>query len=367
VAPWVSAAPEVSREPRRAGTGASDNVPASLRIVDYWQAMNYFSVFDSQRRGFLDKNCFFKLLTAVTRGREPMTKPYSDALFEAVDLDDSGTIDCGEYLGWVFATHSNYSQGIRKRLASMDPGKVIEFYKNITKTNRHGDCINKVEFAEFMNKFCPESAMSREATDELFGFIDIDRSGSIDVKEFLAWINPDAKASDAKRRISGASTGSLPAADAVVSRKTGGLMRGLTQQPQSSPSNQPSGASPAFMAGQKKTALFEMPPSKSVPLEFTCGQDSGAIAMQIKRTLEKVFGDAVEMKILQDPTCKGVRKLSVHVGRGIVIWDRYTMVSHMDDPFVSVKSAENWVLTILMQAIQLLVLLGAVDVFVSCC
>merc|ERR1719482_157494 len=116
---------------------------------------------------------------------EPWTQERLEDIFDAVDLDGSNTIDCFEYLGWIFGTDSNYAGAARRRLQNIDEKRVVEFYRQLPKSKTG---INEEEFYCFIKKISPV-AMPREACDELFEYIDTDGSGDVDMKEFLDWLH----------------------------------------------------------------------------------------------------------------------------------------------------------------------------------
>eukprot|EP00929_Paragymnodinium_shiwhaense_P080140 TRINITY_DN41779_c0_g1_i1.p1 TRINITY_DN41779_c0_g1~~TRINITY_DN41779_c0_g1_i1.p1 ORF type:complete len:401 (+),score=93.99 TRINITY_DN41779_c0_g1_i1:113-1315(+) len=357
-------------------TKPQDNVPESLQNMDYWQAMQKFESFDTAGRGVLSQDQFYRLVCSSTRER--MTKGKLDRLFNAVDLDSSGTIDCFEYLGWVFGTDSNYAGAARRRLEDMDQNRVVEFYRALPK---HKEEINKEDFFAFISRVSPVE-MSREACDDLFDYIDSDGSGGIDLREFLDWLNsPKDKhvmrgvqeaRLERKRQTSCGSDASLPS--------LGGMSRqvsGASSRPQSTGFNTGGGIDMMDKPGMKiqhnginklaaanlcqnaNSDLFETQPGRPVTLEFTIGPGADGLIKLLQQQLNKDFDGKVDVKVINQRTFKGCQKLRVMVGRGIVLWDKASMIAYMEDPFVTQETAKRWITTILRQCMPNL--LGTVN------
>ncbi|CAJ1344383.1 unnamed protein product, partial [Effrenium voratum] len=161
-------------------------LPASIRALDYWRATELFQLFD-RRTGDLDKLGFFHLLTAASRDKELITRGRSDAIFSEIDIDGSGNIDKEEFLGWVFQTNNSFLSSVRRKLETMDQNKVKSLFQQMDIDGNNS--IDVDEFWEFVEKFSP-GMLSRQASDELHEFIDADKSGGIEVDEFLNWVHP---------------------------------------------------------------------------------------------------------------------------------------------------------------------------------
>jgi Ca2+-binding EF-hand superfamily protein len=287
--------------------------------MDYHKIAEYFRLFDINKNGKLDREEFYRFMKAVSL-QDPISKAVSNDIFSSVDVDNSGEIDQEEFLCWCFSMHNVYCGGVSERLRKMDPAKVIEYFKRVD-TNGNGQ-IDVHEFYNFIKRFAADAHMSRKETDRLFAAIDTDKSGEIDAKEFLNWVFPTH-------------TTSRPVRSHKDSKKSAAL-------PGSRPSSR-SGILPAS-AGKAPPEPLARSPQEPVVLEFTIGPDYEYTLLAIGRSFKKEFNDQVQIKTVIEPKLKGCRKLVVLSGRGIVFWDRYTMIAHADDPFLSFESSKSWVL-----------------------
>jgi hypothetical protein len=126
-------------------------------------------------------------------------------------------------------------------------------------------------------------------------------------------------------------------------------------------------ASPKFIKGPWKKNLTERPstadkakevgpeaipsaavlrkalPSGSLIIDFTIGKDFKFTLNEINKALKRNFGGLVTVRSAIDPNIKGVSRCFLHAGRGVMIWDRPTMMMHRDDPFESFDSARDFV------------------------
>eukprot|EP00931_Biecheleriopsis_adriatica_P104657 TRINITY_DN79300_c0_g1_i1.p1 TRINITY_DN79300_c0_g1~~TRINITY_DN79300_c0_g1_i1.p1 ORF type:complete len:493 (-),score=111.27 TRINITY_DN79300_c0_g1_i1:23-1501(-) len=341
-----------------------DSVPAALKDLDYWKAMECFDIFDVFQKGALDKGLFHRLLSSACR-EEKMSRKRSDEMFEHVDLDGNGVIDKEEFLSWVFDTSSNYCGGVRKRLAKIQPYAVKEYYRVLDKDG--SGAIDKEEFLRFIRKFSPDAGLSRSAIYELFDYIDKDKSGEIDVEEFLDWVHPDRQYLREK--------GSLNEKPDVYSLPEGqGALESVEENEHlDSPVQSPKTASPntATLASKRpagksgvanvsqtgKAALFEMPPGKPVTLEFTVSKNFRYTLHDAKKTLRRQFHPSVlQFKTRTDDTLgEGCGKLVVLVGRGIVLWDQTKMLPYMENPFTDVDSTRDWITKVMIERLPALI------------
>lgn len=317
-------------------------VPESIRELNYWQALEAFSVHDRKKRFFLDKDEFANLLDAVCRGKEGMTRRRAYAIYEDIDIDESGTMEKDEFMGWVFQTHNNYLSSVRKKLETMEPKKVCELFKKID-LNMNGK-IDKDEFWLFVDKFSP-GEMTRQASDELHEFIDGDLSGEIDLDEFLNWVHPGREL----RLLLG-------------ERDVDQHMYNETHAPQETRKRSmlPSGLSALGSMAEDEDGfrdpekpMMESQPGKPVVLLFTVGKEFISSVNAVKKALRQVFGSSqLKFEISYDPTCMdSCTKVEAKVGRGIILWDRDQMIQYKDDPFATVKDAEMWIKDVLAECL----------------
>ncbi|CAE7296183.1 cal-1 [Symbiodinium natans] len=299
-------------------------LPQSIRSMDYWRATELFHLFD-RRTGELDKLGFYHLLTAASRDRENIARQRSDAIFDEIDIDGSGKIDKEEFLGWVFQTNNSFLSSVRRRLETMDQVKVKALFEQLD--NDGNKVIDRDEFWEFVEKFSP-GMLSRSASDELHEFIDADKSGGIDVDEFLNWVHPgrELKMLRAEVRDDKAITGKVAVGMVAVDENS-------------------------YVAPKKP--LMETEPGKPVVLEFWIGSEWTGAFESIKRSLRSVFSSQqIRFQSRRDPrvihTCS---KLVAKVGRGIVLWDRDSMLMFKDDPFMNQATAGKWIKEVLLQCL----------------
>jgi len=324
-------------------TRASDNVPDSFRGMDYWTAMETFDVFDVYRRGELDKAIFTRMVQTICRESEHISKRQCGRIFETIDLDGSGLVDRDEFLGWIFQTYSNYCGSVRNRLMGMEPEKVMQYYRQI---DASGDgAIDRDEFFMFIGKFGQDSSLTKETTDELFDFIDSDKSGEIDINEFLDWLRPSRKVERMEKEAERQRTNQSDSSSASKNPK----LQPLDADEHKKQKEKRKKAKEKDGDGNK-AALFEMPPHKAVVLEFVTGHGFEDQIEQVKRIVNRSFSESVlRFKVTIDEALQGVRRLTVLVGRGIVLWDKDSMMPYMEDPFQDVQSTQKWVVKVLMQ------------------
>mmetsp|Transcript_8037 Transcript_8037/g.18760 ORF Transcript_8037/g.18760 Transcript_8037/m.18760 type:complete len:666 (+) Transcript_8037:56-2053(+) len=299
-------------------------LPQSIRSIDYWRATELFQLFD-RRTGELDKLGFYHLMTAASRDKENISRKRSDAIFDEIDIDGSGRIDKEEFLGWVFQTNNSFLSSVRRKLESMDPGKVKALFEQMDEDSNR--VIDKDEFWQFVEKFSP-GMLSRSASDELHEFIDADKSGGIDVDEFLNWVHPGRELKMLRAEVQD---------DKAV---TGKVAAGMVSVDEAS-----------YVAPKKP--LMETEPGKPVVLEFWIGSEWSAPFESIKRSLRSVFSSQqIRFEARRDPnvihTCS---KLIAKVGRGIVLWDRDAMLAFKDDPFMNQATAGKWIKEVLLQCL----------------
>ncbi|CAE7655748.1 cal-1 [Symbiodinium pilosum] len=299
-------------------------LPQSIRSMDFWRATELFNLFD-RRTGELDKLAFYHLLTAASRDKENINRSRSDTIFDEIDIDGSGKIDKEEFLGWVFQTNNSFLSSVRRRLESMDQLKVKALFEQMD--NDGNRVIDKDEFWEFVEKFSP-GMLSRSASDELHEFIDADKSGGIDVEEFLNWVHPGRELKMLRAEV--------PDDKAITGKVAAGMMA-VDEN--------------SYVAPKKP--LMETEPGKPVVLEFWIGSEWTPSFESIKRSLRSVFSShQIRFQMRRDPrvihTCS---KLVAKVGRGIVLWDRDSMLAFKDDPFMNQATAGKWIKEVLLQCL----------------
>jgi Ca2+-binding EF-hand superfamily protein len=340
----LSALPQIQRKRLQI---TKDVVPPGLRSLDYWQIMDYWKVFDRNGDGMMDKNEFFFLVNRMNP--DPVERPLSDQIFACVDVDRSGEIDCEEFLSWIFQMYAPYSGGLRERLGDMNPSQVVDYFKRID-TNGNGE-LDKGEFRTFIARFLPEAHLSERECNDLFDVIDKDGSGEIDAHEFVRWVYPGlgegesglrrgarergaSRGASKNRGDSKASGSRMPTIDTRTSKdRPGRLSRREEGQLSSSRSE-------GALLNDRRAAMGQQP----VVLEFTIGPDFRQIMLEIERAFSKRLAESVSTKIIIDNQTRGCSRFVLRVGRGVVLWDKPSMIAHRDNPFETFDSSRNFVM-----------------------
>lgn len=283
-------------------------------------------MFDSKKIGALDKEHWFYLLVFLNRtayyklaqgtsSEALVSRTACDRLFEEIDLDDTGLITCEAFLSWAYGTLGNFAATMRRRLAELDEQKLTFFLREVTGT-KHGLIDRSMLYALIIH-FFPDSAIEKEASDALFDAIDARKVGQINTGLLLAWIHPQPT-------------------KALRMENLSSLLK-------------PSSASEKRRSGFV-TAPFETKSHEAVVLELTIGKDYiSSIASLEDHILKFVDHRHVQLKIVVDENCRGCRRVVAHIGSGIVLWDRYSMMMHRADPFKRLHTAGEFLVRVLTQ------------------
>jgi len=240
-----------------------------------------------------------------------------------LDVDKSGLLDKEEFMGWVFQTHNHYSGGVRSRLQNLTCEKATELFYRID-DNKSGE-INKSEFQHFLQLFAFEGGLTREEGNLLFKSIDTDRSGLIDLDEFLDWVFPERKVERARR------LNQLRGNPWAQRRMRAGH-----------------GVDPDAELGGKQTKVFEMEPGKPVVVTFTIGKKFEPTFLSIRGGVCRTFGaDKVELRYVIDPSISSCSRVVANIGRGMILWDKNSMVPYRQNPFLDQVSALQWMTQLL--------------------
>merc|ERR1719230_1726868 len=84
--------------------------------------------------------------------------------------------------------------------------------------------------------------------------------------------------------------------------------------------------------------------TQPVVLEFTIGPDFRSTMMEIQKAFSKKLAESVSTKIIIDNDCRGCSRFVLRIGRGVVLWDKPTMMAHRDNPFETFESSRNFVM-----------------------
>eukprot|EP00930_Biecheleria_cincta_P046314 TRINITY_DN31936_c0_g1_i1.p1 TRINITY_DN31936_c0_g1~~TRINITY_DN31936_c0_g1_i1.p1 ORF type:complete len:546 (-),score=102.61 TRINITY_DN31936_c0_g1_i1:124-1761(-) len=335
-------------------------MPKAVERVSYWSAIQAFDVSDIRRAGTLDRESFFHCVNGIMRAgseREALTRERSDEIFSRIDVDDGGAVDKEEFLSWVFQTNSNYVSNVRSKLQALDPQKVQEIFKIIDE-NGNG-VLERDEFWTFIEEHSP-TTMTREESDALFTFIDADSSGYLDPDEFMNWIFPGREL----RTLQGIKDreNAYDRWDRLkeeADQDFNDLRRSAKLRKKDAAEADEDDAQAAIV----HRGIIELQPNKAVVLSFTISKSFEATLSLMKRSLRQVFSPSqVRFEVAYEPISMGAStcfRLEAKVGRGILFWDRASMISTQDDPFTNQDKAAEWVKEVLVKTLP--DVLGAVN------
>jgi len=147
------------------------------------------------------------------------------------------------------------------------------------------------------------------------------------------------------RQTSGDSGGVLPTVDRREAKNSC-----IRKPPPPSVHNGITSLKAAKLCENADSDLFETQPGKPVVLEMTVGSGAEDLVESVSKQLVREFGYAIELKVTKVGKLKGCQQLKVDVGRGVMLWDRATMMSYMDDPFKTSEGAKVWIGAILRES-----------------
>eukprot|EP00931_Biecheleriopsis_adriatica_P049956 TRINITY_DN28912_c0_g1_i1.p1 TRINITY_DN28912_c0_g1~~TRINITY_DN28912_c0_g1_i1.p1 ORF type:complete len:497 (+),score=100.37 TRINITY_DN28912_c0_g1_i1:130-1620(+) len=316
-------AEEVKTEESGKWLGYNGPMPNCVTELDYWDAAEFFKMYDTMRTGQLDKPQFYRMLQGIcarrdfgsAENRDTMTERVSHQIFEEIDINQNGGIDKDEFMGWVFQTVNIRLNHLRDKLGKLTEEQVSKLFRQIDVSGNQA--LDKEEFWLLVSSI---GGVPKQASDDLHEFIDVDASGEIDVDEFLNWAKPD-------RQI-----------DKLL--KDAKSHKGLLK-------------ADGYEAPEKP--LMEVRPGKPVVLEFTVGQEYRHAINKLKMTLSQVFTKKqVAWVIIEDPFVKHTcTKVVAKVGRGIELWNHDTMMAYRDDPFQTSdgRKTKQWLADLLKQCL----------------
>lgn len=327
--PTIDNDPSIRNEPVVSKEHSDMNLmPNSVKTLDFWSAIQHFQQADYCNVGSLDKTNFFKAMSFITSGKESVTREQSDTIFESIDMDASGTVDKEEFLGWIFQTNNVWIGSVRASLSHLRLAEVRALFFQIDADGN--GVLDKHEFWTLIQKI--STKITRQTSDTLFKFIDVDESREVDVDEFLNWVHPEREL-----------------------RLLQGLRDHTWQTSYEQVQRQQRGIQSTHQVHVPAKPLCELRPKEPVRIEFMIGKDWENRFNQIKLMLRQQF-DTTQIKFdvvydtspFNQNTCG---KLTLRVGRGIVVWDRLTMLGYREDPFRLADQAANWVKDVLIQVL----------------
>lgn len=180
---------------------------ASSRIVMEYGFSVLFSRLDTDGSGELDQEEF---QNAVRTELGILETDISDMevrrIFAAVDADESGAIDASEFVSWLCGNENEQvkralmasprANPLRDKLKTLAEARTQAIGWNFIFEKYDLDNSGELELGEFMiavRTECdlPESAISDNDIEELFGVIDGDESGAIDANELCVLLTAD--------------------------------------------------------------------------------------------------------------------------------------------------------------------------------
>jgi Ca2+-binding EF-hand superfamily protein len=124
------------RKTAMAGTGAG--------LSDYDMLVEQFRIHDSDMNGTLDKHEFHHLMMTLRNGN--WSPQSTEAVFDSVDKNHSGTLDVGELIAWTLDVHRPSKAQRRASISeSQRGGKVKVIIEAITsrRGEKHADFLEK--------------------------------------------------------------------------------------------------------------------------------------------------------------------------------------------------------------------------------
>ncbi|CAD2219849.1 Zinc finger, C3HC4 type (RING finger)/RING-type zinc-finger/zinc-RING finger domain/EF hand/EF-hand domain pair, putative [Angomonas deanei] len=149
-----------------------------LTQEEYDQIVSIFVFFDADDSGTLDRQEVSRLAHWLNFAR---TEAEVNRIFMDMDADGSGSLSQGEFLTWL-----KYNKPNPKALYGLNQKQYNTIMMQFHGYDRNQDgCLEFEEFAQLVLNLGDVS--SREAAMKLFGMIDRQRKGSIDLHQFLTF------------------------------------------------------------------------------------------------------------------------------------------------------------------------------------
>lgn len=342
----------------------SMQAPAELKSMNWATAGEFYKGF-AHTHGKVDKREFYRMMSTITRTLAPIDRNSCDTLFQAVNVGQSGLISEEEFLSWIFATCTDFDciSQLKERLRQIGR-KGMQAYFNSIQMHTPGS-LDRNDFHAYILRECHGSqgaTLSRRDCDEVFTYVDTDKSGSIDLQQFLDWVYPEQAIkfqppSSPGLRARGARSflGISPQNSAPTSPTSPGLTRSWSS---SALSSQTGSASPG------PGSLDSLPEERSVPtlaglkdkvvIEFDVSPELNQLGRLIKAFLPLQLRAVVQPRVNVIEGIKGCDRCIIWIGRGIVLWDQKRMQHLAEDHFQSMETAKTWVKNELTQKLPLL-------------
>eukprot|EP00930_Biecheleria_cincta_P062679 TRINITY_DN4812_c0_g1_i2.p1 TRINITY_DN4812_c0_g1~~TRINITY_DN4812_c0_g1_i2.p1 ORF type:complete len:463 (+),score=66.43 TRINITY_DN4812_c0_g1_i2:21-1409(+) len=340
--------------------------PPELKRMDWATAGEFFKGF-AHTNGKVDKREFYRMLSSITRTSAPIDRDSCDRVFEAVNVGRSGLISSEEFLGWIFATCTDFEciRLLKERLRQIGR-KGMQVYFNRIDMHTPG-LLDRNDFHAFILRECPgaNGSMSRQDCDEVFTYVDADKSGSIDLQQFVDWVYPEHATKFRCPSSPGLGAQSVrsflgsrsPESTPPTSPTSPGLTRswssgGLTSLAGSaSPSSRSLDGCPEDFGGRAVPTLSQ---KEKVVIEFDVSPELAQIGRLVKAYLPLQLRAVVQPRVNVIGGVKGCDRCTVWIGRGITLWDQKKMQQFVEDHFQTQDTAKEWVKNDLTQKLPLL-------------
>jgi Ca2+-binding EF-hand superfamily protein len=147
-----------------------------MTMDEYDQMMVIFMTFDTDGSGALDKHEVTVMARFLNYAR---TQPEIDRMFAVMDRDRSGTLSLAELLTWM-----KYNRPDPQALYGLPQSKYHEVLFQFHQFDGNSDgLLNEREFAQLCKAM--RYAETDAAAKAFFASIDLNRSGTVDIHEFL--------------------------------------------------------------------------------------------------------------------------------------------------------------------------------------
>lgn len=349
--------------------------PAELKSMDWATAGEFYKGF-AHTHGRLDKREFYRLMSSITRTLAPIDRNSCDRVFEAVNVDQSGLISEAEFLGWIFATCSDFDciSELKERLRQIGRKGMQAYFHNI---HMHTPgLLDRNDFHAFVLRECrgfQGGTLSRRDCDEIFTYVDTDKSGSIDLEKFIDWVYPEqatifqppSPSSPSSPGLRAQNARSFLGRSAQNSAPTSPTSPGMTRAWSSpslssqavSPSSGPLSRVDSLSQPEQRTVPTLAPLKDKVVLEFDVGPELNLpipFGKLIKAYLPLQVRAQIQPRVNIMEGIRGCDRCIIWIGRGIVLWDQKRMQHLVEDHYQSQETVKRWVTSELSEKLPLL-------------
>jgi Ca2+-binding EF-hand superfamily protein len=268
-------------------------------LGSYESVIQAFRKYDANGDGKLSWRELHQLMSDLNKGRGfEWREANSDLLLQSIDKDQNGCVDMEELTAYIFPR----TDAMGGTAGASDYEVVLENFRR-SDANRSGT-LDKAEFTRLMQRLKP--GWTAAETERVFSMVDKDNSGEIESDELVAWLfgvpaDRRRAAKDQRKAARRADAGRLPPI---------------------------SGATPS------ETLLV---------IEFVCGGSAETLVNQIKQRWERKMGGQLSVVVKVEGRSSGhtISKVSARNG-AVVFWESATMMAYRENPFLNIKTTEEW-------------------------